>query len=147
MIKNKGQILLIEDDEDDQKMLKAALEVLGLNNSVVTLNDGRQAIEYLRRSTTNPFLILCDLDMPRMNGVELWQKIQQDPALRKKSIPFIFLTSHDDLEDIREAYEQHTVQGFFVKGNDLKQIQETLRLIIAYWDLCLHPNVKKFKYS
>jgi CheY-like chemotaxis protein len=111
------------------------------------LSDGSQALDFLKKSGVNPFIILCDMDMPRMDGRELWQRINQDPQLRKKGIPFIFLTSHDDLQDIAEAYDTQTVQGFFVKGNDQRQIREILRLILSYWDLCLHPNTKKFKYS
>ena len=147
MLKNNAPILLIEDDEDDQNMLRQALEELHLKNSLITLSDGRQALEFLKKTPTNPFIILCDMDMPRMDGMELWNKIQQDPELKRKAIPFIFLTSHDDQEDIRDAYSRQTVQGFFVKGNDPKQIKEILRLILLYWDLCLHPNIKKYKYS
>src|SRR5688572_643258 len=147
MLHNNAPILLIEDDEDDQKMLKIALEELNLKNDLITLNDGKAAIDFLKKSEVNPFIILCDMDMPRMNGLELWEKINQDPKLRRKAIPFIFLTSYDDLEDISDAYSRNTVQGFFVKGNDQKQIKEILRLILLYWDLCLHPNIQKFKYS
>lgn len=147
MLKNTDPILLIEDDEDDQKMLQQALEELNLSNRLVTLSDGSQALDYLRKSGVSPFIILCDMDMPRMDGMELWQRINQDPQLRKKGIPFIFLTSHDDPQDIAEAYSKQTVQGFFVKGNDQRQIREILRQILSYWDLCLHPNTKKFKYS
>src|SRR5688500_2878765 len=147
MLKNTNPILLIEDDEDDQKMLQQALEALDLPNRLVTMRDGSQALDYLRRTAVNPFIIRCDMDMPRMNGMELWQRINQEPQLRKKAIPFIFLTSHDDVQDISEAYDKQTVQGFFVKGNDERQIREILRQILSYWDLCLHPNTKKFKYS
>ena len=147
MLKNTAPILLIEDDEDDQKMLQQALEELNLPNRLVTMSDGSQALDYLRKSGVNPFIILCDLDMPRMDGMELWQRINQDAQLRKKAIPFIFLTSHDDLQDISEAFGRQTVQGFFVKGNDQQQIREILRQILSYWDLCLHPNTRKFKYS
>lgn len=96
-------------------------------------------LQFLRTTHEKPFLILCDINMPVMNGLELRRKIDEDDFLRRKSIPFVFFTTYAVPQEVSQAYEL-TVQGFFEKGNNLKQLTDTLRLILEYWTVCRHPN-------
>lgn len=141
-----GPILLIEDDADDQNMFRQAFEELKLPYPLLILNDGQAALEHLKSTHEQPFLILCDKSMPRMSGIELRQQILNNPAIKTKAIPFIFLSTQDQKEDVLSVYE-HTVQGFFVKGNSQNEVKETLKRIVSYWEYCLHPNAKKFRYT
>ena len=78
--------------------------------------------------------------MPIMNGLELKRKIEADPVLRKKSIPFIFYSTTANLETVVEAYTDLTIQGFFKKGSDYNRTKAVVKTIIEYWKDCVHPN-------
>ncbi len=136
----KGSILLVDDDKDDQQLILDILENCGIKNKVVCLSNGEEALEYLLQMKNAPFLILCDVNMPLMNGIELRQRITDNELLRKKSIPFIFLTTTASPSAVKDAYEM-SVQGFFEKGSDIKSFQELIKLIYNYWQHCKHPNI------
>lgn len=138
-MKNEGPILLIEDDPEDQLLIKEALESLKIKRELIIKNNGQEGLEYLRTMTGQPFLILCDINMPRMNGLQLRDQIFADPNLRRKSIPFVFLSTATNREEVNQAYEL-TVQGFFKKNTDFKSFVSDLKCIINYWDTCVHPN-------
>jgi DNA-binding NarL/FixJ family response regulator len=77
--------------------------------------------------------------MPMMNGLELREEIIKDPFLRKKSIPFIFLSTTDGSRIIDKVYELE-VQGFFQKEFSYQAVSKQIKLIIDYWQKCKHPN-------
>ena len=134
-----GPIILVEDDTDDQEILLEVLKSLGVQNNVVVCKNGQEAEAYLRTTTDKPFLILCDINMPLMNGLELRSVIENDPFLKEKSIPFIFLSTTGNPLAVRKAYDL-TVQGFFQKQNSLEELRNSLKMIIEYWRTCLHPS-------
>ena len=68
-------------------------------------------------------------------------RIDQDPQLRQKSIPFVFYSTGVDQRAINEAYTKMTVQGFFQKSNSYQEIKKTIKMVIDYWMECKHPNV------
>lgn len=138
MAKN-GPIILVEDDTDDQDIMHDVLRSLNVPNALVVFKNGKEAEAYLRTTTEQPFLILCDINMPVMNGLELRAIIENDPFLRGKSIPFVFLSTTGNPITVRKAYDL-TVQGFFQKKNNLAELTANLKMIIAYWHACLHPN-------
>jgi CheY-like chemotaxis protein len=76
-----------------------------------------------------------------MDGLELRKEINENEFLRKKSIPFIFLTTTSNRTVIEQAYEM-MVQGYFVKPNSIQEIKETIKMIIDYWKVCRHPNTE-----
>lgn len=136
---NKGSILLIEDDEDDQLLITQAIQNLGIPNPIQVFPDGQQALTYIETTHEQPFLILCDINMPLLNGLELRAQINQSEPLRQKSVPFVFLTTTASADSVRQAYDE-SVQGFFQKANTQAGLCHQLRLIIDYWQACLHPN-------
>lgn len=135
----QGPILLIEDDEDDQLFISQAIRSLNVVNPIEVFHNGQEALEYLEVTQRQPFLILCDINMPLLNGLELRAKINQSEYLREKSIPFVFLTTSASAEAIREAYHE-SVQGFYQKATSMVGLERQIRLIIEYWQSCLHPN-------
>ena len=134
-----GPIIIVEDDIDDQEIMKEVFESLGVANTVLMFSDGFEALTYLQTSTDQPFLILCDINLPKLNGLELREEIDADNALRRKSVPFVFFSTNASRDAVEKAYDL-TVQGFFVKDYALQDLRETLALILAYWSQCKHPN-------
>lgn len=134
-----GPIILIDDDEDDQLLLKPLLETIAPNSPILLFSDGEEAIEFLRTTDQRPFLIISEISMQKMTGLELRRQIEQDGQLRKRAIPFIFFTHPVYKHLIEEAYDL-TIQGFFEKKVNVRAIRSQLEAIVAYWSNCLHPN-------
>ncbi|GAB4024832.1 response regulator [Spirosoma koreense] len=136
---SKAPILVIEDDEDDQLFIQEAIKSLAILNPVVFFSNGVDAITYLISTPEAPLVILSDVNMPAMNGIELRQLIDLNEYLKLKCIPFIFLTTAADQGLVNTAYRM-TIQGYFKKEKTFIGLKEQLRSIIDYWDKCLHPN-------
>ncbi|MFD2933260.1 response regulator [Spirosoma flavum] len=135
----KGPLISIEDDEDDQYLIARIIEALAIPNELLFFSNGEEALRYLETTSEQPFLILCDINMPIMDGLELRKRINKSDYLRKKSIPFVYLTTAASPELVRIAYDE-TVQGFHKKAAQYADFQEQIELIIKYWQNCLHPN-------
>ncbi len=134
-----GPILLIEDQENDIEVIKAALIDLGIRNGVVAYTTAEDALNYLNVTSDQPFVILSDIRMPGMNGLEFRKVINTTPFLRRKAIPFVFLTAYVTPQIVNEAYDLD-VQGFYRKENNYEALKEQLLSICIYWQRCLHPN-------
>lgn len=135
----KSPIVVVDDDVDDHYLFKAACESLKISNPVKFFKDARGALDYLTTTTDQPFVILCDINMPMTNGIEFRRSIASNDYLRKKSIPFIFFSTASTPAQVEEAYEL-TVQGFFLKGNSFEETKKDLDMIFKYWSRCKHPN-------
>ena len=134
-----GPIVVIEDDPDDQDILIDIFKSLGYTNPVIYFSDGDKALEYLIGTEIKPFLILSDINMPRVNGFELRQKIHTNERLNMKCIPYLFFTTTSTQKAVIDAYSQ-SVQGFFVKANSVEKLERTIKRIIEYWTECEAPN-------
>lgn len=134
-----GPIILIDDDLDDQFVIKSMLEDLSLPNPLHLFQNGQEGHQYLLTTIETPFLILCDVNMPVMNGLELRKEIDADPYLKNKAIPFVFLSTSANKETVENAYKG-TIQGYFKKRERYDDGKENLDMIIKYWKSCLHPN-------
>lgn len=132
-------IVIVEDDADDQYFIRTICDKLGVTAELLFFEDGLRALNYLESTQSKTFLILCDINMPVMNGIELRRKIQENVMLRQKSIPFVFLSTAARQKEVEEAYDL-TVQGFFVKASQLTEMEKSLELILNYWLRCKHPN-------
>ena len=134
-----GSIIIVEDDKDDQELLTAIFKKLGYMNDVVYFFDGNEALKYLSRPEVQPFLVLSDINMPKLNGFELRSKIFSDEELKMKCIPFLFFSTVANKKSVTDAYAM-SVQGFFVKKNSVKELEHTIKVIIEYWQECIAPN-------
>lgn len=141
MVKS-GPIILVEDDIDDQEMIGKAIREAGVSNEIIYLNNGAEALEFLKTTTIQPFIILCDLNMPKINGIELKMRIDEDKELRKRSIPFVFFSTSTNKMAVTLAFTKMTVQGFFEKNENYQELVRTLKVILDYWRECKHPNVE-----
>ena len=135
----RGPIILVEDDKDDQEILREVLQDVNIPNQLICFANGEEALSYLITTSDQPFLILSDVNMPVLDGIGLRKKINENEYLREKSIPFVFLTTTAGSKAVKEAYEM-SVQGFFEKGTNMQEIGKMLRLIHDFWQMCRHPN-------
>lgn len=138
MMSAQGPLIVIEDDPDDQEMIKRILAKMDLSNEQKFFSDGDQALKYLESTSEKPFLIISDINMPLMNGLDLKKQIQSNEALRKKCYPFVFLTTTASPTQVALAYSM-TIEGFFAKGQSYDELKEVLKSIIAYWKKAMHP--------
>lgn len=139
---NQGPIVVIEDDLEDQDLLKEAFADAAITNEIVFFDNGPEAFTYLKGEGIQPFFIICDVNMPKQNGIDFKRDIDSDPELRLKSIPFIFYTTYVSQYAVNEAYSQLTVQGFFQKTDTFYELRDAIKLIIQYWRLCKQPDYR-----
>jgi len=100
------------------------------------------ALAYLTETLVEPFIIFSDINMPRLNGMELRNKIHENEDLRIKSIPYLFFTTSAEQSYVIDAYSK-SIQGFFIKPAAYSEIKETIKAIVAYWSRCESPNYIK----
>jgi CheY-like chemotaxis protein len=134
-----GPVIIIEDDEDDKDILEEVFKKLGYPNKILFFQNGQSALEFLYESAEMPFLILSDINLPKLDGFALRQKIKTDAELEIKCIPYLFFTTASNQKAVIEAYSM-SVQGFFIKPGNITEIEETISAIMEYWKRCSSPN-------
>jgi CheY-like chemotaxis protein len=135
-----SSIVIIDDDEDDLFILNRIFADFQIADHVRYFTDALKALDYLLEETGMIFVILSDINLPGLTGLELKQRIDQNPVLRQKSIPFVFYSTAATPFLVAEAYRQLTIQGFFQKEDTYDQVKQTLYRILSYWQHCKHPN-------
>jgi CheY-like chemotaxis protein len=139
-IANKsGPIIIIEDDADDQDVLTEIFNKLNYPNKILFFFDGQKALDFINDSDDSPFLILSDINMPKLNGFALREKLKTDAKLSIKCIPYLFFSTAANQKSVIEAYSL-SVQGFFVKQNSMGELEKTISAIVEYWRRCAAPN-------
>ena len=134
-----GPILIVEDDEDDRLVMEEVFIDMGSKYERIYFNRSQEALEFLSTTLIQPFLVISDVNLPGMDGPEFKLTLNKNEYLRKKSIPFVFLTTTAKRQAVDKAYEM-MVQGYFEKPNNLKETKTLLKLIVDYWQICIHPN-------
>ena len=132
-MRNEKSILLVEDDVVDRMSVQRALRDLRITNLLHVARDGEEAMAYLRSSEKEkPGIILLDLNMPRMNGIEFLKAIKQDISL--KVIPVVVMTTSNEEKDRTESFGLG-VAGYMIKPADYSQFVDIVREFKAYWTL------------
>ena len=136
-------ILLVEDDKRDLELTLVALERSQLANEVIVVRDGAQALDYLlregdfaRREEGNPAVMLLDLKLPKVNGLEVLQKVRSTPHLR--SMPVVMLTSSQEESDVVRSYELG-VNAYVVKPVEFKQFVTAIADLGIFWAVLNEP--------
>lgn len=136
-------ILLAEDDLHDAELTMAALSENQLSSRIVSVRDGAEALDYLYRRgkfetrvVGNPALILLDLKMPKVNGLEVLKAIKADKDL--KTIPIVMLTSSRETPDLIECY-QHGVNAYVVKPVDFNDFMKAVKQLGVFWSAVNEP--------
>jgi len=134
-----GPVIVIEDDEDDQQFLTEIFEKLNYGNKIMFFADGKLALDFLTQTDIAPFLILSDINMPRIDGMALRQMVKQNEKLNVKCIPYLFFTTAADKKFVLDAYSM-SVQGFFKKPKSYDKLESTVKVIMDYWKECISPH-------
>ena len=136
-------ILLVEDDEVDVMNVKRAFKKSNISNPLYVAGNGLEALEMLRSPDGNPprvpdarRLILLDLNMPKMGGLEFLNELRSDPEL--KAIPVIVLTTSDEDRDLVEAYNLN-IAGYILKPVTFTKFASVITTLNQYWTLCEFP--------
>jgi CheY-like chemotaxis protein len=145
-----GRILIVEDDPNDVELTLTALTDYNLANEVVVTRDGQQALDYLycqgqfnTRSTGNPAVMLLDLKLPKVSGLEVLQRIKSDERL--KMIPVVVLTSSHEEKDMMRSYSLG-VNAYVVKPVDFHEFVNAVKELGIFWAVINEPppgSVKK----
>jgi CheY-like chemotaxis protein len=131
-------IMIIEDDADDQELLQEAFSTLDYPNTVIFFSNGNDALNYLDQTSVPPVLIISDINMPKINGFELRERINRSQALRKLDIPFVFLSTLSQKEAVANAGSVPDL-GFFTKPNSMNDLRNTIKTIVEYWCSAVRP--------
>ena len=134
-------LLIVDDDDIDAMALKRALHKLKLLNPLYRARDGIEALELLRTGKIpKPYIVLLDINMPRMNGLEFLEALRADPELTH-AVVFVLTTSKSD-EDIMAAYREH-VAGYLLKQRMDSDFMQVISLLDHYWRIIELPVARK----
>lgn len=134
-----GPIIFLEDDTEDHEFMLDACKSLNLGNNWRLFTRAQEVYDYLLATPEKPFVIISEVKLRGMTGLDLRRAVLKNDYLRQKSIPFIFFTTNNDRKDVCEAYDLQ-VQGYFLKKYSIPDIAHFLQKIIDYWSECSHPN-------
>jgi CheY-like chemotaxis protein len=130
-------ILVVEDDQVDTMTVIRALNEIQVTNPLVHVENGEEALDYLQDSKTEkPCIILLDLNMPIMNGIEFLQAVKNDKQLKR--IPVVVLTTSEEQQDKLNSFDLGIV-GYMSKPVDYRQFVDVIRSIDAYWTISEMP--------
>ncbi|HME07008.1 MAG TPA: response regulator [Bryobacteraceae bacterium] len=138
MISTKSEILLVEDSQDDADLALRALRNGKLNNNIHVVEDGEEALDYLfcrgsyadRYFEQPPVLVLLDLKLPKVSGIEVLEQVKRDP--RTRTIPVVVMTSSSEDRDVELAFKLGA-NSYVQKPVDFVQFQETVKTVGLYW--------------
>jgi CheY-like chemotaxis protein len=137
-MRNSRPVLLVEDDTVDAMTVRRAFRDLKVMNPLVHAVNGEEAVARLREGTGDkPCLILLDLNMPKMNGIEFLEIVKADAGLKK--IPVVVLTTSSEERDVVESFRL-SVAGYIIKPVDYRNFVDAVRTINLYWTLSEIPD-------
>ena len=138
-MKKWKRILLVEDSAKDRELTIEALEKLNLLNEIIAVNDGQEAVDYLfykgkfvDRSQGKPAVVLLDLKMPKLNGIDVLKIIREDPKLKR--LPVVILTSSKEEKDLEACYELG-VNAYVVKPVGFSEFVEAVKNVGLFWGI------------
>jgi CheY-like chemotaxis protein len=134
-MRQEVRILLVEDSDGDILLITQALKKAQVTNGITVIKDGDRAMQYLRKEgeysgVETPDLILLDINLPRVDGIEVLTEIKKDPELM--SIPVVMLTTSESEKDILNSYNNHA-NCYIVKPVDLKKFIDVVQVIKEFW--------------
>lgn len=134
-------VWIIDNDIDDQEVVKHVWNELKLPNELVFLEGAEHALQTLEQEHHSPFIIICELNLPMINGFELRRIMLEKNEKKFRSVPFIFWTTQASEEQIVKAYNL-SVHGLFIKDANFNELKNTFISIINYWLKSKMPSKK-----
>jgi len=136
---SKKEIILIDDNKAELKLFKEAIKGINHSRELVFFDSSPAALEYIRENAEKVFIIICDINMPQLTGIELLESINKDHELRLQAMPFIFLSNSAIPAEVEKAYLS-AGQGYFQKPYSLDALREIFKMIIRYWSTAQLPR-------
>lgn len=131
-MKNRLAVLVIEDDQIERMKLKRATSLLEMNHNIIEAKNGEEALDLLEDKSNLPDIILLDLNMPRMNGIEFLRTLKEDEVL--KYIPSIVLTTSTNPKDVLESYKIG-IAGYIIKPLKYEDYVSLVEKTLEYWSI------------
>ena len=138
-----GKILLVEDDQNDAELTVMALTDNHLANEIVIARDGEEALDFLyrrgayeSRKDGNPIVVLLDLKLPKVDGLEVLKQVKSDPGLKK--VPVVMLTSSREERDVLRSYDLGT-NAYVAKPVGFEEFVESVKEVGLFWTVVNHP--------
>jgi CheY-like chemotaxis protein len=128
---DNSPVFIIDDDSDELEMAKEIWQELQFPNPLEVFSHPQELIDRLKEKI-NPFIIICDVNLRKMDGFALKRKLSEEAALSYKSIPFVFWSTTASNDQLKKGYDSGG-HGFFIKGANYTEIKESLNLIMTYW--------------
>lgn len=132
----RGPILLVEDDVNDQLLIKRAFGKAGLASPIVVAEDGDAAVEHLSGGGAPPALVLLDIKLPRRSGLEVLAWMREQPAMKR--LPVVMLTSSAENQDIQRAYDLGA-NSYLTKPVEPSRLQDLVQVLGLYWMVWNQP--------
>ena len=132
-MRRKGMIIIVDDDADDIFIFKEIVQDLGIPNEVVSFTNAEECYSFLCTNAREVLIIFSDINMPGLNGIDFKRKINANPLIAKKRIPFIFNTTAASREAVREAFVTLNADGFFIKSPVYPEFSRLVTDILNYW--------------
>jgi len=135
-----SRVLIVDDDEGHAILIRENLEAAGLRASIEHLSDGQAALDFFAKGVTHPetFMVLLDIRMPKVDGIEVLRRLKSDPALAK--LPVIMLTTTDDTREVNRCYALGC-NGYIQKPVDFEKFADAIRNLGLFVPLLLIPTV------
>ena len=129
---DNAPVFIIDGDKDELDIIQEIWQEFNFPNPLELFPGPDALLDRLKTSDVNPFIIITDVNLPKIDGFTLRQKLADDPSLRYKSIPFVFWSTTASNEQIKKAYDS-CGHGFFLKGRNYAEIKDSLNRIMTYW--------------
>ncbi|MGJ8595971.1 response regulator [Sulfitobacter sp.] len=142
---NEMNILLVEDNDLEVAILERSMKKMDLSNSLMRARDGLEALDFLKENLVTqelpyPFVILLDINMPRMNGHEFLAELRATEDLKASQV-YVFTTS-DSKKDVNQAY-RNNANGYIVKPDSTSELTDILKALREFWSICENPNLSQ----
>lgn len=139
-------VWIVDDDKEDGDLVSEIFKELNWSNRLELFETGEQLIERLNKFEQAPFIIISDINLPKMNGFELRERMLTQTNFKFHSVPFIFWSTSASEAQVHRAF-QLQAHGFFLKENDYKKWKSLLIRIVDYWHSSLLPSKKEKVYQ
>ena len=136
---NTAPIYIVDDDAEDQDFIKDAFKELCILNELRFFRSAEEILKELKRQSEVPFIIISDVNLPKVDGFQLREKILIDSDISNKTIPFIFWSTNASEAQIKRAYNL-SAHGFFLKSPTFEGLKKQIHEMIAYWSDSLAPQ-------
>jgi CheY-like chemotaxis protein len=135
---NDSPVFIVDDDIEDKELIEDAWKEIGFANKLYFFSNAEDVISEIETGTVVPFLIISDINLPKISGLQLKQHLLQHKYTNFKSIPFVFLTDSPSQRQIEEAYHLCT-NGIFEKQDNFNKLKQQLIDIVKYWRESIVP--------